>query len=242
MTATIESGDVAAIAVEPAVTPTSAWLARRRERWGCSEVPVLLAARGVIPVASLPQYLRDELAAGRGGVERYLLRKAGIRRPIAMSGRARFAALERRLVDTWARVYADDYLVERVQHASAFPGQLWPIRDRGSDDLACSLDAWAVSIFDARIVPVEAKCPPTSDAWAAYGPRYTAQIQAELACLDAEQGLCVIGERWAIPGMDGPIRTHAVERDEAMIGRIREVCAESWQVVERLRAQRERQG
>lgn len=254
MTATIESGDVAEIPIERETpsTPRERWLARRGGAWGASETPVLLAARGLIDVERCPAYLRAELEVGRWGVPRYLAAKAGL------AGRKRTGAAAKRgtereceLLATWVQLVVHGQVPEAgvdpatVRHADALPLEWQPIRDPECDALAATPDGWARGILEGELVVIELKCSvggKREERSLAEVPHWEAQVHAQLAALSAEVGLLVIGHGWARDrgdGIDGPIYTHVIERDEQRIAQIREVCESEWAEVERLRARRQ---
>ena len=245
MTASLEDGDIADVPVERAPeTPRSAWLARRSQQFGASEVPVLLAWRGVIDVERCPQYVRDDLEHGRWDVPIFLARKAGLagRKPRHTAMRAG-SERERELLRTWA-ARADVWLVTAVQHADTVPEEWLPIRDWQSPHLAATPDAWARCELDGGLVAIELKCTmglhQRDERAIGNVPHFEAQVQAEIAALGCTRGLLVIGSGWAGQGeyADRPILTHEIARDEARIAQIREVCAEAWAEVQRLRARR----
>lgn len=243
MTASLESGDVAAIAIERDESPRVAWLARRAGFWGASDVATLLAWKGAIDVERCPRYLTDDLVIGRWGVPRFLARKAGLagdkhRTSVMRAGSER----ERKLLCCWGAAGAAEWLVDRVQHADSVPEEWLPIRDWQSPHLAATPDAWARDSIDGGLVAIELKCTmglAVRDERALGNvPHFEAQVHAEIAALGATRGLLVIGMGWAGERGDGPVVTHEVERDEARIAQIREVCADAWQAVEALRARR----
>lgn len=254
LTPTIESGDVAAIPPEAAEpTPESAWLARRSERWGASEVPTLLAWRGAIDVDRCPAYLREDLEPSRygAGIPRFLARKAGLtaRKKTGAAAR-RGSERERELLATWVRLLvhgeaACDVLPSTVRHADSIPHEWLPIVDRECPHLAATPDAWGRDLYTSALVAIELKCSMghgRDERVLASVPHWEAQVHAEIAALGAASGVLVIGSGWALDrgdGIDGPVRTHEIERDEARIAVIREVCADAWSAVERLRERRQ---
>jgi hypothetical protein len=212
--------------VEP---PADPWLARRMASFGASEVPALLIALGMEqPYPNTPRYVLD-LA------RRIFAVKAGLRKP-AKAGQAAQLGTEAELplIQAWNERPTPGY-PRPVVPAGVMPREFLPLLDREVPRLSCTPDGWARHF--GALVLVEVKCDqrgqrtePTREwVW---------QVQAQLAVTGSETGLLLYGPGWAGWGEQrrGPIAPYVVERDDAMIARIREAAAEGWRRVEALKS------
>lgn len=234
-----------------------AWLERRGLGIGGSDVPAILIALGRRSIDDAPDWMRQRArhVAIRGdiaGIEttpRIFAEKAGIVAPLkAGPAAARGTDREGELVDGWRSLIAHGQGREHetllVAHSirRAAPSRIFPLLDRHCPRLCVTPDAWAEDITDGFVV-VQAKCTygeARSLRW-----YWRDQVQAEIAAQGADWGVLVCGEYWARPeGVapgDGPIRSWAVERDEAAIREIRDAVCEAWTRIEALREAAEKE-
>lgn len=215
----------------------AAWLERRQRAWGCSDLPALWLAAGLANADEAPSYIKQRVSIPRGHkTQRFILEKAGIVDARSAGGAAaRGTERERELLTQYRehvrRGALPGPLPETLAHADTVPTEWLPLVDRECTRLACTPDAWGRDAL-GLLYAVEIKCSVTERPAL---PWYWAlQLQGEIACLGADGGWLVCGEHWAAHhGQDGPIRAWEVERDDALIQQIREVCLNAWELVEK---------
>ena len=216
----------------------AAWLARRSQAWGCSDLPALWLARH--PELEAPSYLKARVGFPRGhSARRFVLEKAGIIEARAAGGAAaRGTQRERELFAQYgahlARGHVAGPQAETLRYSDSVPVEWLPLVDRYCPRLACTPDAWGRDAL-GLLYAVELKCSVTERPEL---PWYWAlQAQGEVAAMGCDGAYVVCGEHWAAGHLqDGPIRVWEVERDEPLIARIRELCVSFWELVENERA------
>ncbi len=219
------------------------WLRRRTHAWGGSEVAPLLVGYGLAPLsASLPGWVLEQAEHyKRLGTPRLVAWKAGLRgRPKGDTlAKKRGRDRERELLVRWRSSLAGRRVDARtVRHADTVPRQFFPLVDRYCHRLAVTPDAWARA-HDGSLVAIECKCtyyaPILGVPW-----HYYVQLQAEMATMEADHGLLVVGEQWVDENEpDGPVRAFVVMPDASTVYLIRAVCVEAWALVEALREERD---
>jgi len=248
---------------EPERDPVrAAWLKRRDRGWGASEISIVLVALGMRSPDILAAYQRPEANPIRirlskrskaVAVPRILLRKAGLRRELAMSEAMRLG-LERepRLVAQWRAMALRGRGGLPVDPASIvyvpdlrLP-EILPLTDPVEPRLLCTPDVFARDLF-GDLGCVDGKC-----SFDGYLDRYNAapehqriQVNAQCAVTSATWGAILEGEGWSATYRDhagepmGPVRVWPVERDEGLIAELREAARIGWAKVEELRAAKE---
>jgi hypothetical protein len=209
-------------------TPTDAWHARRSLTFGASEVPALLYALGwEAPDDDAPGYV-VELS------EVLLAVKAGLRRrKRAGSAAARGTAAELEVVEAWNGGARGTWPV--IEHASAVPREWLPLVDRHAPHLSCTPDAWCR--IGGELVNVQIKTDVRGDRTRP-DREWCWQVQAECAVTGAGGSILLYAPGWASWRQSdrGALVGWVVERDDAIIERIREATAVGWQRVEALKA------
>lgn len=239
---------------DPVAPPTDPWLRRRMHGFGASDMAVVLVALG--------RYSPDLLSKGQQarakairvkGLEptpRVFLEKAGLRAPLKV-GSAAGAGREREpeLVAQWRRLVArgaagpDAALVEPESIVYVEDRRLravlpLPLRDALSPRLTATPDVLARDIL-GDVGCWDGKCSVTP--YPAVKWSHVVQLNTQMAVCDASHGGIVEGQGWGRAWVDpereplGPIVTWAVERDEALVGELREAAAEGWARVEDVR-------
>lgn len=214
------------------------WLRRRTHAWGGSEVAPLLTAYGLAPLdATSPRWVTEQAEHyKRLGIPKLIAWKSGLRaRPkgdvVSMS---RGNDREKELFDRYRLGLARRRVDPRsMRYADRFPREWFPLVDRRSHRLAVTPDAVARD-HQGGLVAIELKC--TFKECSALPWHYRAQLEAEMATMEAVGGLLVVGERWVDDtSPDGPIRAFAVRPDPQFAELLRLVCIEAWHVVTELR-------
>jgi hypothetical protein len=228
--------------------PVDPWHARRAMTFGASEVPALVVGLGTlgdwVGYVGTPGYLLDKaklFPSPIGMVPRIILEKAGVRAPLKV-GKAAAAGTrrERELLLAWKAEVdaglhpdADGVDVGSIRHADAAPKEWFPLVDRECPSLAVTPDAWCRDMFGAN-VGVELKCSTyAADVLPGW---WLDQKQAQIAACAEDWGIVVQGVDWSAGWKkDGPVRSWRVDRDDARITLIRDVCRRGWEMVEAIR-------
>lgn len=222
---------------------------------GAGDVAKLMLAMGRRPLESAPRWMQAEVAPVKrmGGHSRFLLQKAG-RVKRLKQGSAQLGGLRREaeLFLAWLDG------VERGEEcpldldatspiwAGGLPDEFPPWPDKECPRLCVRTDGWARAANGA-LVMLSLKCARYGYSCPAWwngideAPWYYAlQCQAEMAALNAEHALMVIGCGWLRdeedPRDDGEIKTLRIDRDDAAIDEIRQCVEHGWAVIESLRA------
>jgi hypothetical protein len=210
------------------VAPPTGWHGRRLLTFGASEVPALLIALGMEQADdATPGYVL-ELA------ERLIDIKAGLRKPRKAGAAAdRGSAAETQVVESWNAGARGTW--PAIQHASAVPREWLPLVDRHAPHLSCTPDAWCR--IGGELINVQIKTdvrggrqhPDREWCW---------QVQAECAVTGAGGSILLYAPGWASWRQSdrGALVGWVVERDDAIIERIREATTVGWQRVETLKA------
>ena len=227
-----------------------AWLRRRDHGFGGSDVPVLLLALGIRRADDAPKWMRDRarhvvLRGDLAALEtapRIFAEKAGIKEPLSVGPAAnRGTEREAELIATWRSLVANgsyygehEALYEADTIRAAGPQRIMPLVDRECPRLCVTPDVWLDDTF-GRFVSAQVKCSfgaAPSLRW-----YWRDQVMAEIGATGADAGVLVCGEYWARPegGVDGPVRSWPVERDDREIDLIRSACREGWRQVQALR-------
>jgi hypothetical protein len=122
-----------------------------------------------------------------------------------------------------------------IEHASAVPREWLPLVDRHAPHLSCTPDAWCR--IGGELINVQIKTdvrggrqrPDREWCW---------QVQAECAVTGAGGSILLYAPGWASWRQSdrGSLVGWVVERDDAVIERIREATTVGWQRVEALKA------
>lgn len=210
------------------VAPPTGWHGRRLLTFGASEVPALLIALGMEqPDDATPGYVL-ELA------ERLIDVKAGLKRPRKAGAAAdRGSAAETQVVEAWNAHDRGDW--PAITHASSVPREWLPLIDRHQPRLSCTPDAWCY--IGGELVNVQIKTDVRGDKTQPTR-EWVWQVNAECAVTGAAGSLLLYAPGWASWRREDKRRCVAwvVERDDAMIDRIRDAAAQGWQLVEEARA------
>lgn len=226
---------------------------------GAGDVAKLMLALGRRPLESAPRWLREEVAPMKrhGGQPRFLLQKAGrVRR--RRQGHAQHTGLRREgeLFLAWLEEVETlapmpiDIDPDTACWAGGLPDEFPPWSDKQCPRLTVRTDGWFYTTTpgDRVLCTLSIKCARYGYRqpawWSQCGDEtpwyYGLQAQAEMAALNAEHTLIVVGCGWIRdpedPREDGPIKVMRVDRDEALIREIREAVTEGWERIESLRA------
>lgn len=233
---------------------------RRRSRGaygiGAGDVAKLMLSMGRRPMDSAPAWLRKECEPMKrmGGHARFLLQKAG-RVKRLKQGSAQQGGLDREaeLFLAWSELVARSEGTgglsldgDSPMWAGALPDEFPPWSDKEVPRLCVRTDGWARTV-DGKLVTLSLKCARYGIGRVAWwngldsAPWYYAlQCQAEMAALNADHSLMVIGCGWIRdeddPREDGDILVLRVDRDDEAIDEIRRCVTQGWAVIESLKA------
>lgn len=224
---------------------------------GAGDVAKLMLALGRRPLDTAPAWLRDEVRpmARMGGESRFLLQKAGRvkRRKQGMEQRVGVRR-EAELFLAWlddVETLAPmplDVDPDSAVWAGALPDELPPWPDKECPRLCVRTDGWFRLAGDPVLCTLSLKCARygyrTSAWWSQCGDEapwwYEMQGQSEMAALNAEHTLIVVGCGWIRdpddPRDDGPKKLIRVDRNDEEIREIRDAVREGWSRIEGLRA------
>lgn len=216
----------------PELPAPDTWHGRRLLTFGASDVPALLYALGLEePDATTPRYVRE--AAGR-----LFAVKAGIRKPRKAGAAAdRGNDAEPKVVQEWNAGARGSW--PTIVHASSVPREWLPLIDRHQPRLSCTPDAWCR--VAGELVNVQIKTDQNAKR-VAPDREWVWQVQTECAVTGSGGTLLVYGPGWASWNVHDrrPLTAWVIERDDAMIARIRTAAAEGWARVEAMRQGREK--
>lgn len=241
----------------------AAWLRRRDAGIGASEIAVVMVALGMRSSDVLASYqlpdahpikVRLNKRQKAVAIPRVFLRKAGLRRPTAMTDVQRLGIeREPELVRQWRL---------RLERGTAGPDcelidaatvkylpeldlpEIFPLRDSVEPRLTCTPDITARNVFGS-LGCVDGKC-----SYEAYGPKYGAapertviQVNAQTAVCNGTWGACLEGEYWSASHRDrdgkpwGPVVTWPIEISRTLQDECREAARLGWQKVEEIVAE-----
>lgn len=224
---------------------------------GAGDVAKLMLALGRRELESAPAWMRKEVKPMKrmGNHSRFLLQKAGRVKRLASgheqaTGSNREAELFLRWLDeveTLAPMPLD-IDPDSVVWAGGLPDEFPPWFDKECPRLTVRTDGWCRVESDRVLCTLSLKCARYGFAdpawWSQCGDEapwyYALQAQAEMAALNAEYTLLVVGCGWIRdsddPREDGPVKTIRVDRNDELIREIRDVVREGWAEIEKLRA------
>jgi hypothetical protein len=224
---------------------------------GAGEVAKLMLALGRRSVDDAPRWMREEVKpmTRMGGHSRFLLQKAGRVKKLAAGNEQ--ATGVRREAELFLRWLDDvetlapmplDVDPDTAVWAGGLPDEFPPWADKECRQLTVRTDGWCRVEHDRVLCTLSLKCARYGFSqpawWSQCGNEapwyYALQAQAEMAALNAEYTLLVVGCGWIRdsddPRDDGPIKTIRVDRDDELIREIRDVVSEGWAQIEKLRA------
>lgn len=188
-----------------------------------------------------------------GGHARFLLQKAG-RVKRLKQGSAQQGGLDREaeLFLAWSERVDNsvtmplDLDAGSLMWAGALPDEFPPWSDKEVPRLCVRTDGWART-RGGKLVTLSLKCARYGIGKPAWWNGldevpwyYATQAQAEMAALNAEHTLVVIGCGWIRdeddPREDGEILVLRVDRDDEAIDEIRRCVTQGWAVIESLKA------
>jgi hypothetical protein len=188
-----------------------------------------------------------------GGHSRFLLEKAGrVKKRKRSSAQNAGLNREAELFLAWSESVArGDYCpldldAESIMWAGGLPDEFPPWPDKECPRLTVRTDGWART-WSKKLAVLSLKCARYGYSkpawWNGIGEApwyYDTQCQAEMAALNADHALLIIGCGWIRddddPRDDGEVKVLHVERDEDAIAEIRQTVAHGWAVIESLRA------